>query len=84
MAKLITKLKFIKPGSKADSYLKYIATRPRAQRFGSHGLFTDDGVEIKLSKVSEKLKLHRGNVSTAILSLRREDAARLGYDKAVE
>lgn len=62
------------------TYADYIATRPRAQRFGSHGLFTDDGVEIKLSKVSEKLNLHQGNVWTAILSLRREDAARLGFD----
>lgn len=62
------------------TYADYIATRPRAQRFGSHGLFTDDGVEIKLSKVSEELNLHQGNVWTAILSLRREDAARLGFD----
>lgn len=62
------------------TYADYIATRPRAQRFGSHGLFTDDGVEIKLSKVSEELNLHTGNVWTAILSLRREDAARLGFD----
>lgn len=62
------------------TYADYIATRPRAQRFGSHGLFTDDGVEIKLSKVSEELNLHQGNVWTVILSLRREDAARLGFD----
>lgn len=62
------------------TYADYIATRPRAQRFGSHGLFTDDGMEIKLSKVSEELNLHQGNMWTAILSLRREDAARLGFD----
>lgn len=62
------------------TYADYIATRPRAQRFGSHGLFTDDGVEIKLSTVSEELNLHQGNVWTAILSLRREDAERLGFD----
>lgn len=62
------------------TYADYIATRPRAQRFGSHGLFTDDGVEIKLSKVSEELNLHAGNVWTAILSMRREDAERLGFD----
>lgn len=62
------------------TYADYIATRPRAQRFGSHGLFTDDGVEIKLSKVSEELNLHEGNVWTAILSRCREDAARLGFD----
>lgn len=62
------------------TYADYIATRPRAQRFGSHGLFTDDGVEIKLAHVSEELNLHQGNVWTAILSLRREDAERLGFD----
>lgn len=62
------------------TYADYIATRPRAQRFGSHGLFTDDGVSVNLSKVSEELNHHQGNVWTAILSLRREDAARLGFD----
>lgn len=62
------------------TYADYIATRPRAQRFGSHGLFTDDGVTVNLSKVSEELNRHGGNVWTAILSLRREDAARLGFD----
>ncbi len=62
------------------TYADYIATRPRAQRFGSHGLFTDDGVTVNLSKVSEELNQHQGNVWTAILSLRREDAERLGFD----
>lgn len=62
------------------TYADYIATRPRAQRFGSHGLFTDDGVSVNLSEVSEELNQHQGNVWTAILSLRREDAARLGFD----
>ena len=37
------------------TYADYIATRPRAERFGSHGLFTDDGVEVRLSKVSHEL-----------------------------
>lgn len=64
-------------GSK--TYADYIATRPRAQRFGSHGLFTDDGVQVQLSKVSEELNRHTGNVWTAIISLRREDAERLGF-----
>ena len=62
------------------TYADYIATRPRAQRFGSHGLFTDDGVQVQLSKVSKELNLHEGNVWTAIISLRREDAERLGYN----
>lgn len=65
------------------TYADYIATRPRAQRFGSHGLFTDDGVQVKLSKVSEELNLHGGNVWTVIISLRREDAERLGFNGGV-
>lgn len=62
------------------TYADYIATRPRAERFGSHGLFTDEGVEVQLSKVSQELIAYTGNVYTAILSLKREDAARLGFD----
>lgn len=64
----------------SKTYADYIATRPRAQRFGLHGLFTDDGVAVNLSAVSEELNLHEGNVWTAIISLRREDAERLGFN----
>lgn len=63
-----------------DGYARYIATRPRAERYGSHGLFGDDNVEIQLAKVSEEINAHEGNIWTVILSLRREDAARLGYE----
>ena len=62
------------------AYADYIATRPRAERFGSHGLFTDDGVQVQLSKVTEELDRHRGNIWTAIISIRREDAERLGFN----
>lgn len=62
------------------TYADYIATRPRAQRFGTHGLFTDDGVEVKLKEVSDELNHYGGNVWTVIISLRREDAERLGYN----
>ena len=61
-------------------YADYIATRPRAERFGSHGLFTDDGVQVQLSKVTEELDKHKGNIWTAIISIRREDAERLGFN----
>lgn len=61
------------------TYADYIATRPRAERVGTHGLFTDDGVEVKLDEVSEELDAHNGNVWTVIISLRREDAERLGF-----
>lgn len=62
------------------AYADYIATRPRAERFGSHGLFTDDGVQVQLSKVAEELNNHKGNIWTAIISIRREDAERLGFN----
>lgn len=64
----------------AKTYADYIATRPRAERFGSHGLFTDDGVQVNLKKVSQELNDYGGNVWTVIISLRREDAERLGFD----
>lgn len=54
--------------SNTKTYADYIATRPRAERFGSHGLFTDDGVEVQLSKVSQELNAYKGNVYTVILS----------------
>lgn len=63
------------------TYADYIATRPRAERFGTHGLFTDDGVRVKLNEVSDELNRYEGNVWTVIISLRREDAERLGYNK---
>ena len=66
---------------KSDGYMKYIATRPRAERLGSHGLFGDkDGVE--LDRAMAELESYTGNVWTHIISLKREDAERLGYDNA--
>lgn len=65
-----------------ENYVSYIAKRPRTERHGAHGLFTDADVPINLSKVAEEVANHEGNVWTHIISLRREDAARLGYDNA--
>lgn len=67
--------------SRSDIYLKYIATRPRAERLGSHGLFGDDDT-VDLEKTMAELDAYTGNVWTHIISLKREDAARLGYDSA--
>ena len=48
---------------------------------GNHGLFGDeDGVD--LEQAMDELDHYTGNVWTHILSLKREDAARLGYDNA--
>ena len=62
-------------------YMRYIATRPRAEKHEGHGLF---GAEphVDLEKTMQELNAHEGNVWTIIYSLRREDAARLGYDNA--
>ena len=64
------------------TYADYIATRPRAEKVGSHGLFSDEDGEIVLSEVAADLNTHEGNVWTMIVSLRREDAERLGYNNA--
>ena len=67
--------------NQSEVYLKYIATRPRAERIGAHGLFSDeDGVD--LVKAMAELENYQGNVWTHIISLKREDAVRLGYDNA--
>ena len=62
-------------------YMRYIATRPRAEKHEGHGLFGAE-LHVDLEKTMQELKAHEGNVWTIIYSLRREDAARLGYDNA--
>nr|WP_304027569.1 MobP3 family relaxase [Ruminococcus bromii] len=48
----------------------------------SHGLFTDGGVPIALSDVQKEVAESKSNVWTHIISLKREDAERLGYNNA--
>lgn len=65
------------------TYLDYIATRPRVERIGGkHGLFSSDGIAIDLDEEAEKVRQHEGNVFTVIVSLKRHDAERLGYNYA--
>ena len=68
--------------AKRENYVSYIAQRPRAERIGAHGLFNGAGNALELSRIAEEVANHPGNVWLPILSLRREDAARLGYDNA--
>ena len=65
----------------SDIYAEYIATRPRVERMGSHGLFGDEDY-VDLKKVTAELQTCEKNVWAHIISLKREDAARLGYDNA--
>lgn len=62
-------------GTRRDVYLRYIDERP-----GSNGLFTDAGVPIVLSQVQDEMNAYQGNIWTHIISMRREDAERLGYN----
>ena len=64
-----------------DGYAKYIATRPRAERLGEHGLFGDEDV-VDLNAAMAEVNSYTGNIWTHIISLRREDAERLGFDHA--
>lgn len=64
-----------------SGYMSYIAQRPRAEKHGGHGLFCEaDTTDLKAAKA--ELEAHNGKVWTFIFSLRREDAERLGYNKA--
>ena len=64
-----------------SGYMSYIAQRPRAEKHGGHGLFCEvDTTDLKAAKA--ELDAHDGKVWTFIFSLRREDAERLGYNKA--
>lgn len=66
-----------------EKYLDYIANRPRVEKFDSHGLFTAGDEPLVLSQVADEVAGHTGNVWTPIISLRREDAAQMGYDNAL-
>lgn len=64
-----------------SGYMQYIATRPRVQKRGTHGLFSS-ATAVDLTSAMSELEAHEGNVWTIIYSLRREDAARLEFDNA--
>ena len=64
-----------------NGYLRYIATRPGAEKHGTHGLFGREE-SADLGAAMRDLTAHEGNVWTIIYSLHREDAERLGYNNA--
>lgn len=67
-----------------ENYIDYLANRPGAEKVGTHGLFSDMGKEVVISKVQKEVCEHEGPVWTHVISLRREDAERLGYNSATE
>ena len=60
----------------------YMAMRPGVQKRGSHGLFNEKDEPIILDRVANEIANHKGNVWSHVISLRREDAIRLGYDNS--
>nr|WP_312216273.1 MobP3 family relaxase [Clostridioides sp.] len=67
---------------KRKNYVDYIANRPRVEKMGKHGLFTGGNDSLVLSRIANEVANHKGNIWTPIISLRREDATRLGFDNA--
>ena len=65
-----------------DIYLRYIAERPRVEKVGDHGLFSQHDEEIDLGEVAKTVSEHPGNVWTMVFSLHRQDAERLSYNNA--
>ena len=61
------------------NFVGYMAMRPGAERRGEHGLFNDSDEPIDLNAVANEVAEHPGYVWTHVVSLRREDAIRLGY-----
>jgi len=62
--------------------IDYIANRPGVQTCGEHGLWDSNGKVEVLSRVIEEVANHNGIVWTPVVSIRREDAERLGYTDA--
>jgi TPR repeat protein len=70
--------------AKRKNYVDYVANRPRVEKLNEHGLFTDAGTPVMLSQVAEEVANHQGVIWTHVISLRREDAERLGYNTAAQ
>lgn len=70
---------YVELSGSRQKYVSYMATRPRAERLADNGLFSDDGMPIVLADAMREVENHTGNIWTHIISLRREDAERLGY-----
>ncbi len=65
-----------------QNFVGYMAKRPGAEQRGAHGLFNDSDKPIVLNQVADEVAHHKGNVWSHVVSLRREDAIRLGYDNS--
>ena len=66
--------------SERENYVGYLANRPGAVKFNSHGLFNEKDTPINLEKTAKEIADHNGDVWTHVVSLRRDDTQKMGYD----
>jgi hypothetical protein len=65
-----------------DKLVSYMAERPGVEKLGPHGLFTQTDNKIDMDAVAQEVGQHKGIIWTHVISLHREDAERLGYNRA--
>ena len=65
-----------------QNFVGYMAMRLGVEKRGSHGLFNEKNEPIILNQAANEIAEHKGNVWSHVVSLRREDAVRLGYDNS--
>ena len=70
----------VPPVNERENYVGYLANRPGSVKFNTHGLFSQTNEPINLEKVAKEIADHGGNVWTHVVSLRRDDAQKMGYD----
>ena len=66
--------------SERENYVGYLANRPGSVKFNTHGLFSQTDEPIVLDRVAKEVANHKGNVWTHVVSLRRDDAQKMGYE----
>ena len=65
-----------------QNFVGYMAMRPGVEKRGPHGLFNEKDEPIILNQAANEIAEHKGNVWSHVVSLRREDAVRLGFDNS--
>ena len=67
---------------KKENYIDYISGRPGVvfNENEMHGLFSNPGLDINLEQVMDEVANHKGTVWINVISLRREDAEKLGLN----
>lgn len=62
--------------------VQYYGERPGVEKLGRHGLFSQTDDKIDIDEIADEVSNHKGILWTHVISLRREDVERLGYNNA--